>query len=160
MPIKLRYYLCRPMYKLILRPFFFLFPPEKAHHLVTGMFQFLMKIPGTKWATESLYKVEDKRLEKELFGLTFPNPVGLAAGFDKQASFYKEFSSLGFGFIEIGTITPKPQDGNPQPRMFRLPKDQGLINRMGFNNGGLEMARKNLQNRDKNFIIGGNIGKN
>jgi dihydroorotate dehydrogenase len=148
------------MYKLILRPFFFLFEPEKAHHLVTGLFKFILKIPGKRWVFEALYKVEDKQLEKELFGLKFPNPVGLAAGFDKQASFYKEFSALGFGFIEIGTITPKPQDGNPQPRMFRLPKDQGLINRMGFNNGGLEMARKNLQNRDKNFIIGGNIGKN
>jgi len=120
----------------------------------------MMKIPGKRWVFESIYKVEDKRLEKELFGLKFPNPVGLAAGFDKQASFYKEFSSLGFGFIEVGTITPKPQDGNPRPRMFRLPKDQGLINRMGFNNGGLEMARKNLQNRDRSFIIGGNIGKN
>ena len=148
------------MYRLLLRPIFFLFEPEKAHHLVTGLFKFMMKIPGKRWVFESIYKVEDKRLEKELFGLKFPNPVGLAAGFDKQASFYKEFSALGFGFIEIGTITPKPQDGNPKPRMFRLPKDEGLINRMGFNNGGLEMARKNLQNRDPNFIIGGNIGKN
>ena len=148
------------MYKLVLRPLFFLFEPEKAHHLVTGLFQWLMKVPGAKWLTERIYKVEDRRLEKELFGLRFPNPVGLAAGFDKQASFYREFSSLGFGFIEVGTITPKPQDGNPQPRMFRLPQDQGLINRMGFNNGGLEMARKNLQGRDRSFIIGGNIGKN
>ena len=148
------------MYRLLLRPIFFLFEPEKAHHLVTGLFKFMMKIPGKRWVFESIYKVEDKRLEKELFGLKFPNPVGLAAGFDKQASFYNEFSALGFGFIEIGTITPKPQDGNPKPRMFRLPKDEGLINRMGFNNGGLEMARKNLQNRDPNFIIGGNIGKN
>ena len=104
--------------------------------------------------------VKHPSLERELFGLKFPNPVGLAAGFDKQASFYKEFSSLGFGFIEVGTITPKPQDGNPQPRMFRLTADEGLINRMGFNNGGLEMARENLKNRDRNFIIGGNIGKN
>ncbi|MCB9205428.1 MAG: quinone-dependent dihydroorotate dehydrogenase [Flavobacteriales bacterium] len=148
------------MYKILFRPLFFLLDPESAHHFVTGLFQFLMKIPGVKPITESLYKVEDKRLERELFGLKFPNPVGLAAGFDKQASFYKEFSSLGFGFIEVGTITPKPQDGNPKPRMFRLPKDEGLINRMGFNNGGLEMARKNLQDRDRSFIIGGNIGKN
>jgi dihydroorotate dehydrogenase len=148
------------MYKLLIRPLFFLFEPEKAHDLVTGLFKFMMKIPGKRWVFESIYKFEDKRLEKELFGLKFPNPVGLAAGFDKQASFYKEFSALGFGFIEVGTITPKPQNGNPQPRMFRLPKDQGLINRMGFNNGGLEMARKNLQNRDRSFIIGGNIGKN
>ncbi len=148
------------MYTYFFRPLFFLLEPEKAHHFVTAMFKLILKIPGKRWVIEKLYKVEDKRLERELFGLKFPNPVGLAAGFDKQASFYKEFSSLGFGFIEIGTITPKPQDGNPKPRMFRLPKDQGLINRMGFNNGGLEMARKNLQNRDKNFIIGGNIGKN
>lgn len=148
------------MYKHLLRPLFFLLEPEKAHYFVTGLFQLLMKIPGKKWVFEAIYKLEDKRLERELFGLKFPNPVGLAAGFDKQASFYKEFSSLGFGFIEVGTITPKPQDGNPKPRMFRLPKDQGLINRMGFNNSGLEMARKNLEGRDRSFIIGGNIGKN
>lgn len=148
------------MYKFLFRPLFFLLDPESAHHFVTGLFTFLMKIPGVKLITESMYKVEDKRLERELFGLKFPNPVGLAAGFDKQASFYKEFSSLGFGFIEVGTITPKPQDGNPKPRMFRLPKDEGLINRMGFNNGGLEMAKRQLQGRDRNFIIGGNIGKN
>lgn len=148
------------MYKHILRPIFFLFAPEAAHHLVTSVFKFLMKIPGVKWVTESLFVVQDKRLERELFGITFPNPVGLAAGFDKQASFYKEFKSLGFGFIEVGTITPKGQPGNPQPRMFRLPKDQGLINRMGFNNHGLEVARKQLENRDRSYIIGGNIGKN
>ena len=119
-----------------------------------------MKIPGFAWVTKKLFVVEHPSLERELFGLKFPNPVGLAAGFDKQASFYKEFSSLGFGFIEVGTITPKPQDGNPQPRMFRLTADEALINRMGFNNGGLEMARENLMNRDRSFIIGGNIGKN
>ena len=148
------------MYKLLFRPLFFLLDAETAHHFVTGLFQFLMKIPCFKQITESIYVVKDKKLERELFGLKFPNPVGLAAGFDKQASFYKEFSSLGFGFIEIGTITPKPQDGNPKPRMFRLKDDEGLINRMGFNNGGLEMARDNLKNRDRSFIIGGNIGKN
>lgn len=148
------------MYKLLFRPLFFLLDAETAHHFVTGLFKFLMKIPGLKQITESIYLVKDKKLERELFGLKFPNPVGLAAGFDKQASFYKEFSSLGFGFIEVGTITPKPQDGNPKPRMFRLKADEGLINRMGFNNGGLEMARDNLNNRDRSFIIGGNIGKN
>lgn len=119
-----------------------------------------MKIPGFGWITEKLFVVKHPSLERELFGLKFPNPVGLAAGFDKQASFYKEFGSLGFGFIEVGTITPKPQDGNPKPRMFRLTADEGLINRMGFNNGGLEMARRQLEGRDKSFIIGGNIGKN
>ena len=148
------------MYKILFRPIFFLLEPEKAHHLVTGLFQFLIKIPGVKHLTEAMYVVKNKKLERELFGLKFPNPVGLAAGFDKQASFYQAFSSLGFGFIEVGTITPKPQDGNPKPRMFRLTADEGLINRMGFNNGGLEMARENLKGRDRNFIIGGNIGKN
>ena len=150
----------RTMYRHFLKHFFFLLQPEKAHYFVTGLFTFGMKIPGFKWITEKLFVVKDQRLKVELFGLKFPNPVGLAAGFDKQASFYKEFSSLGFGFIEVGTITPKPQDGNPKPRMFRLVDDEGLINRMGFNNGGLEMARKQLIGRDKNFIIGGNIGKN
>jgi dihydroorotate dehydrogenase len=148
------------MYKHILKPIFFLFAPEKAHYIVTDVFKFLMLIPGVKWITEALFVVKDKRLERELFGIKFPNPVGLAAGFDKQASFYKEFASLGFGFIEVGTITPKGQPGNPQPRMFRLPKDEGLINRMGFNNHGLEVARKQLEGRDRSFIIGGNIGKN
>ncbi len=148
------------MYKHFLKHLFFLLPPEEAHHFVTGLFKFGMKIPGFKWFTEKLFVVKHPKLERELFGLKFPNPVGLAAGFDKQASFYKEFGSLGFGFIEVGTITPKPQDGNPKPRMFRLPQDNGLINRMGFNNGGLEMARLQLQGRDEKLIIGGNIGKN
>lgn len=148
------------MYKYFLRPLFFLLSPEKAHYFVNDLFNVFLKIPGIRSLTKTLFQVEHPKLERELFGLKFPNPVGLAAGFDKQASFYKDFSSLGFGFIEVGTITPKPQDGNPKPRMFRLPKDQGLINRMGFNNGGLEMARKNLEGRDRSFIIGGNIGKN
>ncbi|MCP4120328.1 MAG: quinone-dependent dihydroorotate dehydrogenase [Bacteroidetes bacterium] len=148
------------MYKYLLRPFFFLFSPEVAHHLVTGLFKVIMMVPGKKWVIEKLFTVKDNRLEREVFGIKFPNPVGLAAGFDKQASFYKEFGSLGFGFIEVGTITPKAQPGNPKPRMFRLPEDKGLINRMGFNNGGVELAKKNLRNRSSNLIIGGNIGKN
>jgi dihydroorotate dehydrogenase len=150
----------KPMYKLILRPLFFLLNPEQAHHFVTGLFKIVIMIPGAVWVIKQLYSVEDKSLEREVFGITFPNPVGLAAGFDKDAGFYKEFSKLGFGFIEIGTITPKPQSGNPKPRMFRLPEDQGLINRMGFNNNGVEIAKGRLINRDPKFIIGGNIGKN
>jgi len=148
------------MYRHFLRPIFFLLNPEKAHYAVTGMFKVLIKVPGVKQIAEALFVVNDKRLERQLFGLKFPNPVGLAAGFDKDAGFYREFSSLGFGFIEVGTITPKPQAGNPKPRMFRLPNDQALINRMGFNNGGLELAKSRLKDRDHNFIIGGNIGKN
>jgi dihydroorotate dehydrogenase len=148
------------MYKLLLRPIFFLFAPEKAHHLVVGLFKGVMKVPGMRSIVGSIFKVTDKRLERHVFGLTFPNPVGLAAGFDKDAAFYEEFSHLGFGFIEVGTITPKGQEGNPQPRMFRLPKDGGLINRMGFNNSGVAVAKARLTGRNPKFIIGGNIGKN
>lgn len=148
------------MYKLLLRPIFFLFAPEKAHHLVVGLFKALLQVPGMGAMIRSIYGVPDKRLEREVFGLRFPNPVGLAAGFDKDAAFYAQFSNLGFGFIEVGTITPKGQEGNPQPRMFRLPKDSGLINRMGFNNSGVAVAKARLKGRDPRFIIGGNIGKN
>ena len=107
-----------------------------------------------------MYKVENKNLEVNAFGLKFPNPVGLAAGFDKNAELIDELTCLGFGFIEIGTITPKGQSGNDKPRLFRLPADKALINRMGFNNEGLEAAIKNLKNRKSKIIIGGNIGKN
>lgn len=148
------------MYRYLIRPIFFLLSPEKAHRLVTDAIWFLMKIPGVRMLIESFFVIKDPRLERKLFGLKFPNPVGLAAGFDKDADFYGEFSSLGFGFIEIGTITPKAQPGNPKPRMFRLTEDQGLVNRMGFNNGGVEVAKLHLKNRDRNIIIGGNIGRN
>jgi len=108
----------------------------------------------------SIYVVNDKRLERKLFGLTFPNPVGLAAGFDKDAKLFDELSHFGFSFIEIGTLTPKAQPGNEKPRMFRLPEDEALINRMGFNNEGVEAAVKRLKHRSTKVIIGGNIGKN
>ena len=134
--------------------------PETAHKFTTNLLNFAMKIPGKKQIIRAMYKVEDKRLEREVFGIKFPNPVGLAAGFDKEANLYDSFSNLGFGFIEVGTITPKGQSGNPKPRMFRLPEDNGLINRMGFNNEGLEIAIERLKKRNKNLVIGGNIGKN
>lgn len=108
----------------------------------------------------SIFRVDDKRLEREVFGLKFKNPVGLAAGFDKDAKVIDEMAMLGFGFIEIGTLTPKPQDGNPQPRLFRLPQDESLINRMGFNNGGVEQAVERLKKRKSRVLVGGNIGKN
>ena len=117
------------------------------------------KIPGMGILIRSVYQVKDQRLEKKLFGLTFPNPIGLAAGFDKDAKLYKELSNFGFGFIEIGTLTPKPQAGNPKKRLFRLPQDNGLINRMGFNNEGVEVAIERLK-KNKGILIGGNIGKN
>jgi dihydroorotate dehydrogenase len=148
------------MYKALIRPIFFLFPPEKAHHLTTSLFTALSKIPGIKQLIRSMFIIQDKRLERDILGLKFPNPVGLAAGFDKEAKLYNSFKHIGFGFIEVGTITPKGQPGNPKPRMFRLPHDGGLINRMGFNNEGVAEAVKNLKKRKGDLIIGGNIGKN
>ncbi len=109
---------------------------------------------------KSTFEFDDKRLEREVFGIKFKNPVGLAAGFDKDARLIDEMALLGFGFIEIGTLTPKPQPGNPQPRLFRLPEDEALINRMGFNNGGVQEAVGRLRKRKSDVIVGGNIGKN
>jgi dihydroorotate dehydrogenase len=120
----------------------------------------LFKIPLVKPIVRSAFQVKNKSLERTVFGITFPNPVGLAAGFDKDAKLYKELACFGFGFIEIGTLTPVAQPGNPQPRSFRLPKDEALINRMGFNNEGVQAAVERLKKRDKSLIIGGNIGKN
>jgi len=148
------------MYKLLLKPFLFQLDPEKAHKLVTNLSNIASSFPGMKSIFRALYCVDDKRLEREVFGIKFPNPVGLAAGFDKEAKLYSSFSDFGFGFIEVGTITPKGQPGNPKPRLFRLPVDDALINRMGFNNEGMEVAIDRLKNRDSKIIIGGNIGKN
>lgn len=146
------------MYRYILRPLLFLFDPEKVHHFSFSIIKLTHNF-GLGAIFKNLYSVSDKRLERKLFGLTFPNPIGLAAGFDKNAELYQELSNFGFGFIEIGTITPKPQDGNPKKRLFRLKEDQGIINRMGFNNKGVEAAVKNLK-KNKGVLIGGNIGKN
>lgn len=147
------------MYKSILRPIFFLFDPEKVHYFTFSMIRNLSKIPGFPSLFRSLYVVNDKRLETEVFGLKFKNPVGLAAGMDKDASLFNELSNFGFGFIEIGTITPKAQDGNPKKRLFRLLEDTAIINRMGFNNGGVDQAVLRLK-KNKGVLIGGNIGKN
>ena len=148
------------MYKLIIRPILYSFQPEKAHHLTTGLLKFICAIPGVSFFIKAIHKVEDAKLNTNVFGIDFPNPVGLAAGFDKEAKFYKELAHFGFGFIEIGTITPVGQPGNPQPRLFRITDDEGLINRMGFNNEGIESAIKRLKSRPESLIIGGNIGKN
>ncbi|WP_067150674.1 quinone-dependent dihydroorotate dehydrogenase [Pseudotamlana agarivorans] len=148
------------MYKLLLRPLFFLFDPEKIHHFTFSLIKISSKIPGVSAIFRGLYMTEDKRLERQLFGLTFKNPVGLAAGFDKNAVLYNELANFGFGFIEIGTVTPKGQAGNPKKRLFRLKEDQGIINRMGFNNEGLEAAIAQLKKNQGKLIIGGNIGKN
>ena len=148
------------MYKTLLRPLLFLFDPEKVHHFAQTLVKFLFKVPGVRWLSRQVWCVENPALKREVFGLTFPNPVGLAAGFDKDARLVDELADMGFGFVEIGTLTPKPQPGNPKPRLFRLPADQGLINRMGFNNEGVEMAVERLRKRKNKVIIGGNIGKN
>ena len=147
------------MYKLLIRPLFFLFDPEQIHHFTFSMIRFFNKIPLVSGLIKSLYSIEDKRLERELFGLKFKNPVGLAAGFDKDAKLYNELNNFGFGFVEIGTLTPKPQKGNPKKRLFRLQSDSAIINRMGFNNGGVQDAVVRLK-KNKGVLIGGNIGKN
>ncbi|MDA9812029.1 quinone-dependent dihydroorotate dehydrogenase [Flavobacteriaceae bacterium] len=147
------------MYKSFIKPVLFLFDPEWVHHTVFATLKAVNRIPGMGSLIRTFYQVKDKRLERKLFGLTFPNPVGLAAGFDKDAKLFQELFNFGFGFIEIGTLTPKPQLGNPKKRLFRLPGDQGLINRMGFNNEGVEVAVDRLK-KNKNVLIGGNIGKN
>ncbi len=148
------------MYKSIFRPLFFRFSPEAIHHVVAGGLNSFFKIPGSRQGARALFNVDDPLLGREVFGLKFKNPVGVAAGFDKQATMYNELARLGFGFVEIGTVTPKPQPGNLKPRLFRLPKDKALINRMGFNNIGVDEAVKNLKRRRPDIIIGGNIGKN
>jgi len=148
------------MYKNFIRPLFFLFDPEKIHHFTFLFIKIVSKIPGIPFIFRSLYLIEDKKLERNLFGIKFNNPVGLAAGFDKNAVLYNELANFGFGFIEIGTVTPRAQAGNQKKRVFRLKTDNGLINRMGFNNNGLKAAIEKLKNNKGNAIIGGNIGKN
>jgi dihydroorotate dehydrogenase len=148
------------VYKSIIRSILFLFDPEKVHYFTFSLIRILCKIPLISNLFRSLYQVQDKKLERTLFGITFKNPVGLAAGFDKNAVLYNELANFGFGFIEIGTITPKGQEGNPKKRLFRLKDDEGIINRMGFNNEGLEVAIQQLKKNKGSVIIGGNIGKN
>ncbi|AXT20630.1 quinone-dependent dihydroorotate dehydrogenase [Flavobacteriaceae bacterium AU392] len=147
------------MYKLLIRPLLFCFDPEKVHYFTFALIRITSKIPFVKSLYKSLYEVKDERLERTIFGLKFKNPVGLAAGFDKDAKLFRELSNFGFGFIEIGTLTPKAQDGNPKKRLFRLKADKAIINRMGFNNGGVTDAIKRLK-QNKTVLIGGNIGKN
>lgn len=148
------------MYKSIVRRILFLFDPERVHHFTFSALKILFKIPFTGSVARSIFQVKDKNLERNLFGLTFKNPIGLAAGFDKNAELYDEFDNYGFGFVEIGTVTPKPQPGNPKKRIFRLIDDEAIINRMGFNNDGVETVVKRLKKRRSEIIIGGNIGKN
>ena len=147
------------MYQKLIKPLLFRFDPEAVHYFTFSAIKLLSALPFASAIIRALYLVKDQRLEREVFGLKFPNPVGLAAGFDKNAVLFKELSNFGFGFIEIGTLTPKGQAGNPKKRLFRLQEDEAIINRMGFNNEGVDDAVKRLK-KNKNVLIGGNIGKN
>lgn len=147
------------MYKKIILPVLFLFDPEKVHNFTFLLFKIFLNIPFVGFLVQKIYSVDNKKLSKKLFGIEFKNPVGLAAGFDKNAKLYNELSRFGFGFIEIGTVTPIAQAGNPKKRLFRLTNDQGIINRMGFNNDGMHKIAARLK-KNKNILIGGNIGKN
>ena len=147
------------MYKKIILPVLFLFDPEKVHNFTFLLFKIFLNIPFVGFLVQKIYSVDNKKLSKKLFGVKFKNPVGLAAGFDKNAKLYNELSRFGFGFIEIGTVTPIAQAGNPKKRLFRLTNDQGIINRMGFNNDGMHKIANRLK-KNKNILIGGNIGKN
>lgn len=159
MYIPLRSYLISTMYSL-LKFFLFKSDPEKAHYFTFSMIRFVHKIPFAKSIWKKTFTVEHDSLKITVAGIEFPNRVGLAAGFDKNAVCINELANTGFGFIEIGTVTPIPQDGNPKKRLFRLVKDEAIINRMGFNNDGLEVIAERIKNTKPNCIIGGNIGKN
>ncbi len=147
------------MYKII-RKILFTVDAETVHYKVMKLLNFAYAVWPVRAILKALFVKKSKSLERTLWGITFPNPVGLAAGFDKDAKFTDSLACLGFGFIEIGTITPVGQPGNPKPRLFRLPADKALINRMGFNNDGASMAAERLRRRKERIIIGGNIGKN
>lgn len=150
------------MYKSIIKPYFFSKDPEKAHYHAMGLLAKTSKLPFIGSIYKSMWSTNRDDLAKEVFGLRFKNPVGLAAGFDKDGRWIKELAQLGFGFIEVGTVTPLPQEGNAKPRLFRLPKDEAVINRMGFNNQGVDALADRLSQlpSKRDYLIGGNIGKN
>ena len=148
------------MYKQLIRPILFRFTPERIHDIIMLVFRFLSYIPLSKAFLSIFNNSNSNKLGKTLWNINFPHPVGLAAGLDKNAEAFEMFGSLGFSFIEIGTVTPKAQSGNSKPRLFRLPKSLALINRMGFNNEGVDKVVKRLKKHSSNLIIGGNIGKN
>jgi dihydroorotate dehydrogenase len=148
------------VYKLLVRPLLFSFDPEWVHYFTLNTLKLLNKIPFSSWLFRKIYSYQNSSLEKELFGIKFKNPVGLAAGFDKNGKYIKEMSNLGFGFIEIGTITPKPQPGNPKKRLFRVQNDLAIINRLGINNDGNILCAERLKKNNSDVVIGGNIGKN
>ena len=148
------------MYKHILKPILFRFNPETAHNMIMSTLTVLRHIPFARAIMRSIYKKETPSLEREVFGITFPNPVGLAGGLDKNGEHYNDMANFGFGFVEIGSLTPKPQDGNPKPRCFRVPADRAIINRFGINNKGVSNAVAHIKKDKPGIIIAANISKN
>ncbi len=148
------------LYRRFIRPILFLLYPETVHAIAVNLLKSTARIPGSRSIYGYFFQFCDKSLEREVFGIRFKNPVGIAAGFDKNANCYNELGMLGFSFVEIGTVTPDAQPGNPKPRSFRLPEDKALVNRMGINNSGVEQIAENLRKNKPGIIIGGNIGKN
>ncbi|MDA0728913.1 MAG: quinone-dependent dihydroorotate dehydrogenase [Bacteroidetes bacterium] len=148
------------MYQNVLKPLFFLMSPERAHYLAMDLLVMASRVPGVRWWMKRRSAQRNVGQEVTVAGLTFPNRVGLAAGFDKDARWLDALAMLGFGFVEIGTLTPRAQAGNPHPRLFRLIEDRGILNRMGFNNEGLVAAAGRLVRRPMGLVVGGNIGKN
>lgn len=148
------------MYKLFVKPYLFSLDPEKAHYKALKLHRIVLAIPLLNLFYRRKKIHDHKSLQRKVFGITFPNPVGMAAGFDKDAKYMHQLAEMGFGCVEVGTVTPLAQPGNDKPRLFRLKKDEALINRMGFNNLGVDAMVELLKNRPKNIVIGGNIGKN
>ena len=148
------------MYKHIIKPILFRFNPETAHNLTFSAIAMLRHIPFAHSIIRAIYKKEAPTLEKEVFGIKFPNPVGLAGGMDKNGEFYNDMANFGFGFVEIGSLTPQPQDGNPKPRCFRVPQDKAIINRFGINNKGVRNAVEHLKKNRPEVIVAANISKN
>ena len=148
------------MYRRVIKPVLFSLTIEQAHHAVLLLLRIIGLIPGGRWLLRKCYAVEHPALEREVFGIRFANPIGLAAGFDHNGEAFRELAALGFGFVEVGTVTPRPQAGNPRPRVFRLPKDNAIINRIGLANRGLETTIRHLRRPHDGVIVGCNIGKN
>ena len=148
------------MYKHLIKPILFRFNPETAHNLLFSCLAFLRHVPFAHSIIRAIYKKEAPSLSKEVFGITFPNPVGLAGGLDKNGEFYNDMANFGFGFVEIGSLTPQPQDGNPKPRCFRVPQDKAIINRFGINNKGVRNAVEHLKKNRPEVIVAANISKN
>lgn len=148
------------MYKHIIKPILFRFNPETAHNLTFSALAMLRHIPFARSIIRAIYRKEAPSLQKEVFGINFPNPVGLAGGLDKNGEFYNDMANFGFGFVEIGSLTPQPQDGNPKPRCFRVPQDKAIINRFGINNKGVRNAVEHLKKERPNVLVAANISKN